>query len=180
MALVKSSGNMYPWVSHTWNPLAGHCLHECQYCYVHRSPRISKLGKYEGPTRLIEKEFIPLVGRGKTIFVCSCTDLFGQWVKEDYIWEIVHHCKAYPFNTYLFQTKNPARFNDLIIKISKKSFISPFPYNTILGITLETNRFYSHISKAPPPEERVAEFSKISDFFEILIIKSLNLAGFLV
>ena len=28
---------MYPWVTHTWNPLAGRCKHDCNYCYMKRS-----------------------------------------------------------------------------------------------------------------------------------------------
>ena len=30
--LNKSKGNMYPWVTHTWNPIRGRCPHNCQYC----------------------------------------------------------------------------------------------------------------------------------------------------
>ena len=28
MALTKSRGNMYPFVTHTWNAIKGICLHE--------------------------------------------------------------------------------------------------------------------------------------------------------
>lgn len=28
MALTKSKGNMYPWVTHTWNPIKG-CGYAC-------------------------------------------------------------------------------------------------------------------------------------------------------
>ena len=34
MTLNKQNGNMYPWVTHTWNPLIGECPHRCKYCYV--------------------------------------------------------------------------------------------------------------------------------------------------
>lgn len=28
----KQTGNMYEWVSHTWNPIKGKCPHDCNYC----------------------------------------------------------------------------------------------------------------------------------------------------
>lgn len=33
MALTKSRGNMYPFVTHTWNAIKGICFHDCPYCY---------------------------------------------------------------------------------------------------------------------------------------------------
>lgn len=29
----KSKGNMYPWVTHTWNPIKGICPHQCSYLF---------------------------------------------------------------------------------------------------------------------------------------------------
>lgn len=34
MALTKSRGNMYPFVTHTWNAIKGICFHDCPYCYM--------------------------------------------------------------------------------------------------------------------------------------------------
>ena len=50
---------------------------------------------------------------GATIFVCSMADLFGAWVPENWILEIFEACAAAPQHTYLFLTKNPARYLDL-------------------------------------------------------------------
>jgi len=158
MSLVKSSGNMYTWTTHTWNPLGGECMHRCKYCYVKRSPRLARLEKYKGPTRLIEKELINL-GREKTIFVCSCTDLFGWWVNPKYIHSIIEHCHKYPDNIYFFQTKNPTRLRNWLLKL---------PPKVILGITLESNRDY-HVSEAPCQEERVAAFSEYSEDFKSMV-----------
>lgn len=37
MALTKSRGNMYPFVTHTWNAIKGMCFHDCPYCYMKNS-----------------------------------------------------------------------------------------------------------------------------------------------
>lgn len=45
----------------------------------------------------------------RTIFVCSMADLFGDWVPDEWIAEVLRACEAAPQHRYLFLTKNPAR-----------------------------------------------------------------------
>lgn len=52
-------------------------------------------------------------GFGKTIFVCSMADLFGEWVPEEWIIKVFDACKAAPGHRYLFLTKNPQRYLEL-------------------------------------------------------------------
>lgn len=52
-------------------------------------------------------------GFGKTIFVCSMADLFGDWVPDEWIKKVFDACKAAPGHRYLFLTKNPQRYIDL-------------------------------------------------------------------
>jgi DNA repair photolyase len=54
MSLKKSTGNMYPWVTHTHCHLGGQCPHKCVYCYVDNFP-YGRPEKYKGALRLIEK-----------------------------------------------------------------------------------------------------------------------------
>lgn len=49
-------------------------------------------------------------GFGKTIFVCSMADLFGDWVPDEWIKKVFDACKAASGHRYLFLTKNPARY----------------------------------------------------------------------
>ena len=173
----KSSGNMYPWVAETRNFVGGECQHFCTYCYM-KKIRFQTLKKYQGPARLVEKELTNL-GEGKTIFVGSATDMWGDWVKDDIIYRVLEHCCKYD-NTYLFQTKNPIRYFP---------FLKYLPKKTILGTTIETNReyednlinktwkdFYSKISKAPSPLDRVwaMEIIKERKMVSIEPVKDLN------
>lgn len=170
MSLKKSKGNMYPWISHMHTHLGGRCSHECSYCYVQsaiyrRNP--SFIERYTGDIKLIEKEFDTNYGKGKTIFIEHCNDLFAKDVPDEFIERILDHCRRFPQNIYVFQTKNPARFFN---------FLHSMPIrDVILGTTIETNRDMSNISKAPPAVERyeamkaligdkVARFEKFRKF----------------
>jgi len=129
---------MYPWVTHTWNPIRG-CRHNCIYCYV------QSIHNYDMTPRYVQRCLSDNLGEGKTIFVCSTGDMFGEWVPDLWISSVLSYCHRFPHNTYLFQTKNPQRI---------KGGLSLLPMHTILGTTLETNRDYPEISIAPPPDER--------------------------
>lgn len=142
--LKKSVGNMYPWITHTHTHLGGECPHKCSYCYVDH-PAWGRPGKYTGPLRLIEKEFSVDYGTGKAIFVENCNDLFAKDVPEEFIDRVLKHCLEFPENCYIFQTKNPARY---------LTTTTLFPENSLFGVTIESNRHYPEISRAPHPQER--------------------------
>lgn len=147
MPLKESKGNMYTWLSHVHCHLGGECMHKCRYCYVD-NPRWGRPERYTGKIRLIEREFNVNYGSGKTIFIENCNDMFATDVPTEFIQRIIAHCNRFPDNTYVFQTKNPARF------ISGRDEIV-FPKNSIFGTTIETNRNMSLISNAPSAQERM-------------------------
>ncbi len=140
MVLNKSKGNMYGFVSHTWNPIKGRCSHDCSYCYMKRWGS-------QRPLRLAENELRDDLGEGNFIFVGSSTDMFADDVPEEWIGKVIAQCLFYNKNTYLLQTKNPKRFHKY-----------NFPENFILCITLETNRHYKNVSKAPKIINRINDF----------------------
>jgi DNA repair photolyase len=145
MGLKKSTGNMYPWVTHTHTHLGGECPHKCVYCYVD-NPRSGRPARYRGPLRLIEEEFAVNYGNGKTIFIENCNDLWAREVPHEFILRVLAHCKTWPDNTFVFQTKNTFRYSD---------FFEHIPANSVLGVTIETNRNIPDIGKAPSPSERL-------------------------
>ena len=49
----------------------------------------------------------------RNIFVCSMADLFGEWVPDGWIREVIAACDAAPQHRYLFLTKNPARYKEV-------------------------------------------------------------------
>ena len=143
-------GNMYQgWVDFTHNPLAGECPHQCVYCstkaLARRWPAIAE--KYSGPPRLIEEELSINYGSGKTIFIENTGDLFAEGIQSHWIDRILTHCRDYPENTYVFQTKNPGRV---------ANWIPSFPPRFLIGTTAETNWIDDSVfTLAPCPSRRL-------------------------
>lgn len=138
---------MFKSVSETWNPVKG-CLHECLYCFARDIAQRNrfKLPKYQDgfsprffPEELFRK-FLPNI----LVFVVVMGDLFGNWVDEMWIQQILTVVQRWPQTDFLFLTKNPQRYRDFV-----------FPRNAIIGTTLETNRCYGpEMSLASSVEER--------------------------
>jgi DNA repair photolyase len=137
MVLNRQKGNMYGFVSHTWNAIRGECPHWCSYCYMH--------GLWKGEVKLDEKELKTDLGRNNFIFVGSSTDMWAESIPADWILKVIRHCRNYPENTYLFQSKNPKRFIKFRDELAT--------LNCIIGTTIETNR-KNNFSNAPSVQER--------------------------
>lgn len=157
MPLNKSKGQMYPWVDFVHTHLGGECQHKCSYCYVGRT-RAGRPEKYTGAPRILEKELAVNYGRGRTIFIEHMNDLWGPKVDPLWIARILAHCKTYPDNLYVFQTKDPAR---------AKNFLGFFPPKMIFGTTIETNRSIP-LSRAPSP---IARYGAMCYFKNLSIFK---------
>lgn len=74
------------------------------------------------------------VKKPQTIFVCSMADLFGEWVPDEWIKTVFDACEDVPRHRYLFLTKNPARYNQLI-----SSGILPLKKNFWYGFSAEND-----------------------------------------
>lgn len=143
MSLNISKGNMYGFVSHTWNTVKGSCHHDCSYCYVKRWGNLN-------PVRFDEKELRTKLGNGNFIFVGSSNDMFASDVSKEWIQRTIDHCNKFD-NQYLFQTKNPARLVDFEL-----------PQNSVICTTIESNRFYPEImNNSPRPSARAEAMSCI-------------------
>ncbi|KKM75536.1 hypothetical protein LCGC14_1389300 [marine sediment metagenome] len=145
MSLKTSKGNMYDWVTHMHSHLGGECPHKCSYCYVQRN-RFGVSPRFQGNIRLLEHELKVDYGKGKTIFIEHMNDMFAQGISQEWIVKIFHHCKIYPNNNYVFQTKNPDRASN---------YMNLFPKSFMIGTTIESNRPYPKLSDAPAPENRL-------------------------
>jgi len=156
MGLNVQKGNMYPWVTHTWNPIRGRCPHACTYCYMH------VFDATIGELRLAERELDTPLGEGRTIFIGSSVDMFATAVPTEWIQKVLEHCIQHPANTYLFQSKNPARFLEFAE--------GAFPPKVILGTTIETNRYYN-VSRAPHPIDRINAMAELAGYDKMVSIE---------
>ena len=145
----KSKGNMYDFVTHTWNPIKGRCPHQCEYCYM------KKWGE-QPPLYLAEKELRKDMGHRRFYFVGSGTDMWADGVPEEWIKAAISHCSKYEDNTYLFQSKNPERYIRYFSDSNK-------PLNNfVFGTTIETNRNYPLMGNAPTPDKRALHLLEFS------------------
>jgi DNA repair photolyase len=134
----------------SWDPLGGRCPYNCIYCWSMGEKGLVKrykMKKYQGPPRLMEKEF-KAFKEGDFVFVQDMSDLLAEIVPKEYIERILEHAKKFPKTTFLLLTKNPERYLE---------FKDRIPSNCICGATVETNRDkeYRKISRAPLPTDRL-------------------------
>jgi len=137
MPLNQSTGNMYSFVSHTFNIIKGSCLHECHYCFVKRFGN-------QKPVRFDSKELKTDLGKNNFIFVGSSCDIFAEDIPLEWIIDTLDYCKKFE-NRYLFQTKNPERLYKL------RQYLPP---DSVVGTTIETNRTYPEMGNTPLPQNR--------------------------
>ena len=124
------------WCDASWNPVTG-CLHGCEYCYARRiaerfgGKQIPVFVDYpvlrepiisNGKVQPYPFDFAPTFHRyrleepkkwkkPRNIFVCSMSDLCGNWVSEEWKQDVIAACKEAPQHRYLFLTKNPYGYN---------------------------------------------------------------------
>ena len=107
--LNKQGPGKIDWCDDTWNPIAGKCHHNCSYCYMHRFWRLRDNAKH-----LLKKNYLSdrMPENPSKIFVGSSTDMWGEWVDEEWIHQVLAIPDKHPEHTYQFLTKNPSRYDD--------------------------------------------------------------------
>lgn len=158
MPLRESKGNMYGFITHTWNPIKGKCPHDCEYCYMKRWGEQPEL-------RFDWQELKTDLGSGNIIFIGSSCDMWAELVPSEWISEILNICLLNDRNIYFFQSKNPQRFLEF-----------PFPDKTIFCTTIETNRDYKQMRTIPDgilpsPHDRAFPLSDMLSYKRMVTIE---------
>ncbi|MCE5332732.1 MAG: DUF5131 family protein [Bacteroidales bacterium] len=153
MPLNKSKGNMYEFVTHTWNTVKEQCFHDCSYCYCKAIAK--RFNSPQKPVDFDEKELKTKLGSGNFIFVGSSCDMFAKNIPDIWIQETLNHCRKFD-NEYLFQTKNPGSIEGLLEQMI-------FPDKIRVCTTIETNRFIPEImGNSPTPNTRAMDMNEIA------------------
>ena len=125
------------WAAWSWNPVTG-CLGPagdgklCPYCYANRMTQ--RFGQSFKPTFHPERLYAPRntkISRDSNnrVFVCSMGELFGPWVPDEWICQVLDVVHANPQFTFLFLTKCPERLPTL-----------QWPQNAWIGATIDQQK----------------------------------------
>jgi len=159
MPLNKTKGNMFDFITHTWNPIKGACSYNCLYCYM------KKWGEGRLKTaRFVESEMKTNLGENNFIFIGSSIDIFGYNI--DHRWLADIFCKAIGYkNNYLLQTKNPKRYINYLVDLIPSKFV--------LSTTIETNYHFPEImNNSPDPYCRSLAMNNIpKDYRKMVTIE---------
>jgi len=156
----RSNGRkMFNVVTKTWNPVTG-CLHNCSYCWAKdlATTKLKNSNRYKKGfcPHLNKEEFRGRFAKGDFIFVSDMGDLFGDFIPDEWISEVIEHTKRFPQTYFLFLTKNPSKYEE---------FLDNMPMNAILGTTIETNRDKEYVenavSGAPLPSARYTAMKRL-------------------
>ncbi len=81
---------------------------------------------------------------GNNIFVGAMADVFGAWVPDEWIKQILDVCKEHPIHNYLFLTKNPERYIQYGVPTEQENLW----YGTTITCDSDTDRIVSLIIDA--------------------------------
>jgi len=151
---------MYSFVSDKRpNPIGGKC-YECMFCYIHgkrgmksRFPNMKK--KYSGEFKIYPKvlnmNFNNVI---KPMFFCDCIDWLHENMNTSILNRMLRWFKQHPNVTFLSLTRNPEAYHEIMYLL---------PINFIFGITIESNRDYYGLSKAPLQSVRIKQALQLRD-----------------
>lgn len=114
ISVFNQTNDNIEWAKWSWNPVTG-CKFGCDYCYAHDiAMRFN--GDFEPtfhPERLSapQNTKVPAVNDigFRNVFVCSMADLFGEWVPDAWIAQVLDAVRKAPQWNFIFLTKNPKR-----------------------------------------------------------------------
>lgn len=140
---------------YTWNPASG-CLgpggtledpRRCFGCYAAKiAARFGKTDVARAFLPEFHPERIEQPFKRKTpttIFVCSMADLWGDWVPDSWIRQVLDQVIRCPWHRFIFLTKNPKRYSQF----------SPYSFNAWLGVTTRNQWEYDQAAELMPAVE---------------------------
>lgn len=157
-------GTAISWTDATWTPIRGIGINRwfcqkvspgCDNCYASRlnvrfggQPYLEPACK-DDMREAVDKGLIRLDEkvlnqprhwkRPRKVFVCSMTDLFGEWVDKDWLWEVFNVMDGCPQHTFQILTKRTRRMRDVLLEWQRVGY-EPGP-NVWLGTSVESQAF---------------------------------------
>lgn len=168
------------WTDETWNPVTG-CMKVspgCKHCYAERFAE-----RFRGtvghpfatgfdPTLRPERLAHPFRWRSpRMVFVNSMSDLFGEFVPDEYIGRVFDVMRLTPRHTYQVLTKRADRMRDW----ARRHPWLDRAWNVWLGVSVENEEYGFPRIEALRRTPAAVRFLSVEPLLEAL--PSLNLAG---
>jgi protein gp37 len=181
-ATFNQTNEMVDWARWTWNPVTG-CKHDCVYCYARDIANRFYPEKFE-PTYHADRlnaprhtkapnlaDDVPAIQRTawRNVFVCSMADLFGRWVPDDWITNVLDSCRKSPEWNYLFLTKFPNRYENL-----------DFPETSWVGTSVDEQKRVANAEKAFKKVKAKVKWLSVEPMRERLKFTNLGLFDWVV
>jgi protein gp37 len=137
MIKFNKTNKSISWANWSWNPVTG-CRHGCKYCYARTmTKRFKKIfpNGFE-PSFYPERLAAPFNTKApsksdgpaaRNVFTVSMGDLFGEWVEQPWIDQVMDTVRQTQQWNYIFLTKNPQRLATI-----------DWPENAWVGTTVDT------------------------------------------
>ena len=123
------------WCDYTVNPIKGLCPMHCktpdgyEYCYAAGEKGLYKRFKWNPEIRF-QRLKMTMPVKPSRFFVGSTMELFGDWIKPEWLSEILGIVKFHSQHTFIFLTKKPDNLQKW----------SPFPTNAWVGVSATDNK----------------------------------------
>lgn len=161
----KKKGNMYGDSIKQWNCFVG-CMYDCVYCERSFKAQMKRQKQncllcYQYIPHFHEKRLydsLPKTKGDEFIWCCASSDI--TFCRPEWMEDILAMVRIMPKKNFFFQSKNPSIFEKY-----------DFPDNTLIGTTIESNKYYPNVSKAPRPEMRYEDFLRIKHPRKVVTIE---------
>lgn len=116
------------WADYSINPVKGKCPMACDYCYARAMYKRFKWN----PEIRFDFGVMDLFDTkpASKFFIGSTMELFGEWVKDEWLEDIFRVCADWSGHTFIFLTKRPSN----LLKWS------PFPNNFWIGVSVNNSQ----------------------------------------
>lgn len=161
------------WAQWSWNPVTG-CSLGCTYCYARDIANRFYPQGFE-PTFHPERLSAPANTKprpgpgGNSVFVCSMSDLFADWIIDGWIMPVIDTCMKHPEWTFLFLTKNPKRLRNIV-----------FPANCWVGVTVDTQARAIEAATYLPDASATVKFLSCEPLLEPIHFDDLSFVNWVI
>lgn len=112
--------------------------------YVLDKPMLNETGKplvypfgFEPTYHRYRSNTLDKLKMGNNVFVGAMADVFGAWVPDDWIRDVIAECEKRPQHNYIFLTKNPERY----VQIGVPAREDNLWYGTTITCNADADRF---------------------------------------